>query len=224
MQNLKIAVGSTDESLEIQHLLFNLGYVWESCGANIRSSFEISKYDFCTEHGFIRLTRNLKAETYSKLITLGVLREMVRLHKEENAMVLGDDLTTMQELEKIKEVGLISGADALRAIADGENVEVRALGANWIDAKNSNHPFGMFFDKDFEFRFKPHTVKFEIEIPPPFEPENGEHYWFICPYQESGYSWGHFYDGDHRIQFGAWRTEDEVKVVVKQMEKFKVIL
>lgn len=128
-------------------------------------------------------------------------------------------------VEKFEDkMGLISSAEALRAIADGEHVEVRALGANWVDAKNSTHPFGMFFDKDFEFRFKPYIAKLEIEIPPPFEPEDGEHYWFICPYQENGYSWGHFYDGDHRIQFGAWRTEDEIKVVVKQMEKFKVIL
>lgn len=128
-------------------------------------------------------------------------------------------------VEKVEEQEvLISGADALRAIADGEHVEVRALGANWINAKNSTHPFGMFFDKDFEFRLKPHTVKLEIEVTASFEPKNGEHYWFICPYQENGYSWGTFYDGDRRIQFGAWRTEDEVKVVVKQMEKFKVIL
>lgn len=128
-------------------------------------------------------------------------------------------------VEKFEDqMGLISGAEALRAIADGEHVEVRALGANWVDAKNSTHPFGMFFDKDFEFRLKPHTVKLEIEVPFSFEPKNGEHYWFICPYQENGYSWGHLYEGDRRIQFGAWRTEDEVKIIVKQMEKLKVIL
>lgn len=127
-------------------------------------------------------------------------------------------------VEKFEDkMGLISGAEALRAIADGEQVEVRALGANWVDAKNSTHPFGMFFDKDFEFRFKPHTVKLEIEVPAPFEPKNGEHYWYINPHSENGYSWGRFCDGACRIQFGAWRTEAEIKVVAKQMKRMGVL-
>lgn len=208
MQNLKIAVNSTDESLEIQQLLIDFGYVWESCGANIQSSLNISRYDFCTEHGFIRLTRNLKVETGAKLITLNVLREMVRLKKAE------------------KEQDLISGADALRALADGEDVQGTLDFKLWANARD--YGLDEFLDPNtsFKFRLKPkhHTVKLEIEVPAPFKPKAGEMVWCLNEFSENGYEARTAYESDDFVaNLAYWRTEAEIKIVVEQIGKLKVV-
>lgn len=137
---------------------------------------------------------------------------------------------TVEQFED--KMGLISGAEALRAIADGEDVEVYMEIPNklpktkgWVDASVcSLVPFAFISPNlSFKFRLKPKTVKLEIEVPAPFEPKNGEHYWYINPHSENGYSWGRFCDGACRIQFGAWRTEAEIKVVAKQMKRMGVL-
>ena len=53
---------------------------------------------------------------------------------------------------------LISGKEALIAIANGQEVECRAYEKNWIDAGNHNHNIGLFFDDGFQFRLKPRTI------------------------------------------------------------------
>lgn len=122
---------------------------------------------------------------------------------------------------------LISGADALRALADGKDVQVMLLKiGKWVSISELSeykindlilNPHG---DK---FRLKPSTVKLEIEVPAPFEPKNGEDFFVI----ETGKSCG-FLKGKYRedvsayktlIQFGAWRTEFEIKIVVEQLRK-----
>ena len=53
---------------------------------------------------------------------------------------------------------LISGKEALIALANGQEVECRAYEKNWIDAGNHNHNIGLFFDDGFQFRLKPRTI------------------------------------------------------------------
>lgn len=53
---------------------------------------------------------------------------------------------------------LISGKDALIALANGEDVECRAYEKNWINANNNHHPLSLFFDDSFQFRLKPRTI------------------------------------------------------------------
>ena len=53
---------------------------------------------------------------------------------------------------------LISGKDALIAIANGQEVECRAYEKNWVDAGSHNHNIGLFFDDSFQFRLKPRTA------------------------------------------------------------------
>ena len=61
---------------------------------------------------------------------------------------------------------LISGKEALIALANGEEVECRAYEKNWINASNKHHPLSLFFDDSFQFRLKPRTVNLNgVEVP-----------------------------------------------------------
>lgn len=53
---------------------------------------------------------------------------------------------------------LISGKEALIALANGEDVECRAYENNWINIDNKQHPLSLFFDDFFQFRLKPRTI------------------------------------------------------------------
>ncbi|HGF8500269.1 TPA: hypothetical protein ACJB9M_003298, partial [Acinetobacter baumannii] len=90
----------------------------------------------------------------------------------------------------------------------------------------SQYHLGMFLDPDtkFKFRFKPQTIKVELELPKPFEPKDGEKYYLINPFQEDGYD-SYVFDVDNcdhiYTQFGAYRTEEEIKQVVEQLRKIR---
>lgn len=110
---------------------------------------------------------------------------------------------------------LISGKEALIALANGEEVECRALQKNWVNAKSDLHPLGLFFDKSFEFRLKPSTITINgIEVPAPFEPKEGERFYYFSDEYTTGYasSDGLGFYGD--MSLGVWRTEEEIKQVV----------
>ncbi|XZW19004.1 hypothetical protein ACT4X9_00130 [Acinetobacter baumannii] len=67
---------------------------------------------------------------------------------------------------------LISGADALRALADGKEVEANNSDFGyWIDARNLS--VKGFFDDIHIFRLKPQTIKVELEIPAPYKAKIG---------------------------------------------------
>nr|WP_228200079.1 hypothetical protein [Acinetobacter baumannii] len=137
---------------------------------------------------------------------------------------------------KPKDQGLISGAEALRALADGLSVEMTdaELGMDWTEICIKDGDFigkvepclWMFLNQPehIQFRLKPQTIKLELEIPKPFEPKHGEMYWWIDATSEEGYSYTYFDNNkaDHDImQFGAWRTEEEIKQVVEQLRKLR---
>ncbi|MFL1383574.1 hypothetical protein ACJOYH_05690 [Acinetobacter baumannii] len=67
---------------------------------------------------------------------------------------------------------LISGAEALRALADGKEVEANNSDFGyWIDARNLS--VKDFFDDIHIFRLKPQTIKVELEIPAPYKAKIG---------------------------------------------------
>lgn len=119
----------------------------------------------------------------------------------------------------LNEQGLISGADALRALADGKEIEWKdengiwwALGGAWTWNQIINSMGGIE-----ALRLKPHTIKLEIEIPAPFEPNVGDTAYFLSTSNACGYTCTNDFKGygfDSLIQFGAWRTEEEIKQVV----------
>lgn len=114
---------------------------------------------------------------------------------------------------------LISGKEALIALANGEEVECRAYEKNWINANNNHHPLSLFFDDSFQFRLKPRTITINnIEVPAPFEPKLDDVAYYLTTTKNEGYTWGHFHPSDAQMtQFGAWRTEEEIKQVVSAL-------
>ena len=106
---------------------------------------------------------------------------------------------------------LISGKEALIALANGEEVEYKSING-WSDVK---HLHGYeFLGVCPEFRLKPRTISINgIEVPAPFEPKVGDYVYFLCSDETKGYAettledtpmnWGF-------VQFGAWRNEEEI--------------
>ena len=121
-----------------------------------------------------------------------------------------------------KRPSLISGADALRALADGKDVEgFSEENEEWI-------PIVYFTVQEvvnglYKFRLKPQTIKLELEIPNPFEPKEDCHVYILDDGKTDGYR-RYFYEvhGDRGNEFiGIWKTEDEIKQVVEQLRKIK---
>ncbi|MDC5147730.1 hypothetical protein ACT40Y_02085 [Acinetobacter baumannii] len=121
---------------------------------------------------------------------------------------------------------LISGADAHQALLAGENVQYSGYGEQyWDTALNCN--IGVFLNHekfpDFKFRIVPRTIKLELELPKPFEPEEDCHVYILDDGKTDGYRL-YFYEvhGDKGNTFiGIWRTEDEIKQVVAQLRKIR---
>lgn len=128
---------------------------------------------------------------------------------------------------------LISGADVPALIKKGESVQFRSVfnvqgGGEWkdLDLERDEEEFslGDLINTRFEWRLKPQTIKLELELPKPFEPKNGEIYWFVDSTEKDGYLSVTFHDDkdDHKyVQFGAYRTEEEIKQVVEQLRKIR---
>ena len=120
---------------------------------------------------------------------------------------------------------LISGKEALIALANGEEVEFYHNNCwSWVgEMIIIKH----FVDDSFQFRIKPRTITINgIEVPAPFKPKKGDKYFFIDPVNSNvGYSSDYYEDkNEHacQTQFGVWRNEDEIKQVVSVLrEVFK---
>lgn len=114
---------------------------------------------------------------------------------------------------------LISGEDALIALANGKDVECidtrnpfAVLG--WVNAMGLQT--NLFFDGDrYKFRIKPKTITLNgVEIPAPFKPKEFEDCYMLTDLYEHGYtktSW------KYRKSIPAWRTENEIKEVVSAL-------
>ncbi|MDH2644727.1 hypothetical protein [Acinetobacter baumannii] len=128
---------------------------------------------------------------------------------------------------------LISGAEALRALADGKEVEY-----NWLNQKSSKWMLISEELKQFnlyeilsgttefgaiKFRLKPQTVKVELELPKPFEPEEDCHVYILDDGKTDGYRrYSYEVHGDKGNTFiGIWRTKEEIKQVVEQLRKIR---
>lgn len=113
---------------------------------------------------------------------------------------------------------LITGKEALIALANGEEVEFYHNNCwSWVgEMIIIKH----FVDDVFEFRLKPRTIMINgIEVVAPFKPVEGDTFYYLSTEDECGYDYKSFvgrypyFDGN-KIKFGAWHTEDEIKQVV----------
>ncbi|MFP0926412.1 hypothetical protein ACLDZS_01845 [Acinetobacter baumannii] len=249
MDNYKIKVKDEAESKEAQELFFELGFRWEwtqdkevlrgstpylfTLGVNIGYGLSLTKFDECV----------------GKELTLPQLRDLVVLkrndindatHTCENDFkyICIDErwhlMTTdgwfhvsvnpkaLKPINQPQDPALISGAEALRALADGKEVEANNSDFGyWIDARNLS--VKDFFDDIHIFRLKPQTIKLELELPKPFEPKEDGYVYIIDDYQVSGYRKYYFEVEDNKeLSFiGVWHTEDEIKQVVAQLRKIR---
>ena len=125
---------------------------------------------------------------------------------------------------------LISGKEALIALANGDNVESKKIGLverddiSWLDTPKTRQLTVLdFISGQWRFRLKPKTITINgIEVPAPFEPKEGETYWCFSTQTVIGY--GHnVYESERAdrrfINMGAWRTEEEIKQVVAALRQ-----
>ena len=112
---------------------------------------------------------------------------------------------------------LISGKEALIALANGEDVEYYKH--EWMDVNRLSVRDLTSSDNMYKFRLKPRTITINgIEVPAPFEPKLDDVVYYLTTTKNEGYTWGHFHQSDAQMtQFGAWRTEEEIKQVVSAL-------
>ncbi|OTU22139.1 hypothetical protein [Acinetobacter pittii] len=258
MDNYKIKVTDEVSNTEIQEALFELGCEWfgstnevkplANCWIDVGSNGRLT-WSF---HGsdekeltlpqlrdLVVLKRNdVKDATHADedrrayLDSEGKYHFYIHAeHKWEYSLDVQYVGKHLKPINKPQDPALISGADALRALADGKEVEY-----NWLNQKSSKWMLISEELKQFnlyeilsattefgaiKFRLKPQTIKLELELPKPFEPEVGQEVWFIDDNSKCGYSRSAEYGSDIYSYFGWWRTEDEIKQVVEQLRKIR---
>lgn len=140
---------------------------------------------------------------------------------------------SLTPIAKPQAPALISGADALRALADGKGVDVHESTYKnevWFNLKDTKFtPAEILAEKvrdkpyKLSFRLKPQTIKLELELPKPFEPEEDCHVYILDDGKTDGYRrYSYEVHGDKGNTFiGIWRTEEEIKQVVEQLRKIR---
>ena len=111
---------------------------------------------------------------------------------------------------------LISGKEALIALANGQEVQIEA-NKQWVSVENCQ--VYQFLDNncDYKFRLKPRTITINgIEVPATFNPKEGEVFYYINDYSEDGYDWVNSCSNlfNNTVWIGKWRTEEDIKQVV----------
>ena len=121
---------------------------------------------------------------------------------------------------------LISGKEAIIALANGEGVEYYKH--EWMDVNRLSVRDLTSSDSMYNFRLKPRTITINgIEVPATFKHVEGDTFYYLSPKDECGYDYKWFVEGypyfdGNKIQFGAWRTKSEIKqVVATQRSVFK---
>ncbi|EME5683898.1 hypothetical protein M8L49_04405 [Acinetobacter baumannii] len=132
---------------------------------------------------------------------------------------------SLTPVPKNQDQGLISGAEAKLAWANGTALQINKKDTNcgFIDISN-DYSLGIFENDDYEFRLKPQTIKLELDLPKPFEPKEGEIYYYLKPSNAWGFGCGEWGDDSMQneyIQYGAWPTKEDVLKVIDQLRKLR---
>ena len=112
---------------------------------------------------------------------------------------------------------LISGKEALIALANGKEVEY-LYGTEWESVTGNQILITALTGDKFKFRLKPRTITINgIEVPAPFEPKDGDdcRAYFMDTRNVNGYDWQH--SSHCNPSHIAWRTEEEIKQVVEAL-------
>ncbi|MCZ0696060.1 hypothetical protein OZZ14_00765 [Acinetobacter baumannii] len=131
---------------------------------------------------------------------------------------------SLTPIAKPQAPALISGAEAKLAWANGVDIQIKNVNCvNWYDLDESKYNLDIFDNVRVDFRLKPQTIKLELELPKPFEPEEDCHVYILDDGKTDGYRrYSYEVHGDKGNTFiGIWRTEDEIKQVVEQLRKIR---
>lgn len=120
---------------------------------------------------------------------------------------------------------LISGKEALIALANGEDVLFRNKSTG--DTNHAKYQTAECIQNGYyeycgerihlEFFIKPRTITInEIEVPAPFEPKLKDVFYYLDGSHAEGFSWRKMHDDTPPWLFEnlTWRTEKEIKQVV----------
>ncbi|MDP7899614.1 hypothetical protein QWI44_02745 [Acinetobacter pittii] len=256
MDNYKIKVKDEAESKEVQELFEELGYkieVFVPAGFPrwVATTDSGEGYWYSTGFDFIAGLSEFKELNLPQLRDLVVLKRNDVKDANYRSKSVPDGFyfkscdgvfyfmfegkwvrsttNTDEGLEPItKGSDLISGADALRALADGvkpEEIEGRfssGIETYFLSMDGKVDVFLKYLNKKL-FRLKPQTVKVELELPKPFEPEEDCHVYILDDGKTDGYRrYSYEVHGDKGNEFiGIWKTEDEIKQVVEQLRKIR---
>lgn len=140
---------------------------------------------------------------------------------ESDACVEAHDI---EPINQPQDPSLISGAEAKLAWAKGIDIQIKNVNCvNWYDLDESKYNLDIFDNVRVDFRLKPQTIKLELELPKPFEPEEDCHVYILDDGKTDGYRrYSYEVHGDKGNTFiGIWRTEEEIKQVVAQLRKIR---
>ena len=123
---------------------------------------------------------------------------------------------------------LISGKEALIALANGEEVEyTNSCTPSWHELSVSGISINEIVNPKFsKFRLKPRTITINgVEVPAPFNGElsHKQYAYVLNTASPDGYGHIKFYDGNVQPLF-CWTDEDEIKQVVAALRSvFKTV-
>lgn len=201
MDNYKIKVNDEAESKEAQELFFELGYIAVNHVDNEKGFIVVSK-EADSPFNFDYWCSVDKELTLPQLRDLVVLKrndvkDATHRDKQDESIYLTSDkviyywygewcesainksndyedyiANSLTPITQTQDPSLISGADALRALADGKEVEYR-YGISWESVTGNQILITAITGDKFEFRIKPQTIKLELEIPAPYKAKIG---------------------------------------------------
>ena len=125
---------------------------------------------------------------------------------------------------KVNEGKLISGKEALIALANGDEVEWTHFSVGeWHKVPQKTAKLQYFLDDDlgWKFRLKPRTITINgIEVPAPAEDEDYHHQgiWILNSLEPKEYSYVVLDITDELPRYW-WRTEEEIKQVVAALRQ-----
>ena len=117
---------------------------------------------------------------------------------------------------------LISGKEALIALANGDDVEFY-IANQWHSLAHSRVPAKNILEDNYQFRLKPRTITINgIEVPSPQKdiPERGDDV-FTLDFTNNygGFTSWKCQHSINTFSYEWWRTEEEIKQVVAALRK-----
>lgn len=112
----------------------------------------------------------------------------------------------------------MNGKEARKAWGEGHEIEFayeEFFDENtWVLICDDDY-LSIFKREGVIFRIKPRTIEIgEYEAPAPFVPEIGEQFYYLTAAYPCGYNSSVLRGNKEYVQFGTWRTKEEIEQVV----------